>query len=213
MTESAQETVVLVHGIWMLGVEMKLLARRLREAGYRVRQFRYPSVRGGTEENLAALRAFVDASEGETVHLIGHSLGGLLAHELLQRYPQSRPGRVVALGSPFNGSWTAERIQRLGLSKPILGRTLLPLLQRGQPKWTGECSFGVIAGTYPLGIGQVLGAMPGPNDGTVTLEETRLAGATEHVVAHVNHFGLLVSRPVFGRMVRFLRGGRFDVVY
>lgn len=211
MTESRQETVVLVHGIWMLGVEMKWLARRLREAGYRVRQFRYPSVRGGTEQNLAALRAYVEASEGETIHFVCHSLGGLLTHELLQRTPQARPGHVVTLGSPFNGSWTAQRIQQLGLERPILGKTLLPLLRRGQPSWQGERPFGVIAGTYPLGIGQVLGSMPGPNDGTVTLEETRLVGATEHAVAHVNHFGLLVSRPVFGRIVRFLRHGKFEI--
>lgn len=204
-----RETVILVHGIWMLGVEMKLLARRLREAGYYVRQFRYRSVRGHAEENVEALRRFVESSEGETVHFVCHSLGGLLTHELFARYPQSRPGRIVALGSPFNGSWTAQRIKQLGLSRPILGRTLLPLLARGKLSWSGERPLGVIAGTYPLGIGQMLGSMPGPNDGTVTVVETELEGATEHLTARVNHFGLLVSRPVFGRIIRFLRQGQF----
>lgn len=205
--QACRETVVLVHGIWMLGVEMKLLARRLRQAGYTVRQFRYPSVRGHVEPNVEALRRYVEESEGDRVHFVAHSLGGLLTHELFSRYPQQRPGQIVALGTPFNGSWTAQRIERLGLRRPILGNTLLPLLARGKPRWNGESPLAVIAGTYPLGVGQVLGRMPGPNDGTVTLEETFLEGATLHTSAPVNHFGLLVSRPVFNRIVGFLRAG------
>jgi len=39
------ETVVLVHGVWMTGLEMHVLARRLRACGYRTRVFRYRSLR------------------------------------------------------------------------------------------------------------------------------------------------------------------------
>lgn len=206
---STRETVVLVHGIWMVGVEMKLLYRRMRLAGYNVRQFRYPSVCGRLEDNIEALHRFVDQTPGETVHLVCHSLGGLLMHQFLQQYPQSRPGRVIALGSPFNGSWTAQRVSRLGLDRWIIGETLPSLLARGKIGWNFERDCGVIAGTYPLGVGNLFGGIPSPNDGTVTVEETKLEGVTQHLCAPVNHFGLLVSRPVFGHMNRFLREGKF----
>lgn len=204
-----RETVILVHGIWMLGLEMKLLARRLRLAGYHVRQFRYPSIVGTMEQNVGALRRFVRESEGETTHFVCHSMGGLLTHRLFEECPDQRPGHVIALGTPFNGSWTAERLQRLGLEKMTLGRTLLPLLAQRPVRWTASRPLGIIAGTYPLGVGGLLGAIPGPHDGTVTVGETELEGASEHRCAGVNHFGLLVSRPVFGQITRFLRAGRF----
>lgn len=205
-----RETVVLVHGIWMLGLEMKLLARRLRLAGYRVRQFRYPSIVGTAEENVESLRQFAVASEGETVHFVCHSMGGLLTHELFAKYPEQRPGRILAMGTPFNGSWTAERLCQLRLERATLGKTLLPLLERRPARWMADRELGIMAGTYPLGIGAVLGTMPGPNDGTVSVAETELPGAIEHRCEHVNHFGLLVSRGVFGRVTRFLRTGRFS---
>ena len=40
------EAVVLVHGLWMTGTEMRVLGGRLEESGFRVRYFRYRSWRG-----------------------------------------------------------------------------------------------------------------------------------------------------------------------
>lgn len=212
MAESsgAGETVILVHGIWMIGWEMKVLARRLRGEGYHVRQFRYRSVRGTVEENIEALRQFVEETPGATIHFVGHSMGGILTLDFLLRYSPARPGRVVAVAAPFGGSWTAERVRHLGLERWCLGRTLMPLLAAGRKRGTGGREVGVIAGTYPLGIGSLLGGMPGANDGTVLVSETELDGAAASVLFHANHFWLLVSRPAFGSIVRFLRAGKFE---
>src|SRR5512140_3087297 len=89
------EAVVLVHGLWMTGREMRVLGGRLEEAGFRVRYFRYRSWRGGLARAGSALRGFVGAEEGERVRLAGHSLGGVVIAKMLEEAPLSRPGRVA----------------------------------------------------------------------------------------------------------------------
>ncbi|MDD5763186.1 MAG: alpha/beta hydrolase, partial [bacterium] len=78
------EAVVLIHGLWMTGTEMRVLGGRLEESGFRVRYFRYRSWRGGLAQAAGALREFVEATEGERVHLVGHSLGGVVIARMLE---------------------------------------------------------------------------------------------------------------------------------
>ena len=59
------EAVVLVHGLWMTGREMRVLGGRLEESGFRVRYFRYRSWRGGLAQAAGTLREFAEATEGE----------------------------------------------------------------------------------------------------------------------------------------------------
>ena len=123
MESKKSDAVVLVHGLWMTGTEMRVLGGRLEEAGFRVRYFRYRSWRGGLAPAADALREFVEATEGERVHLVGHSLGGVVIAKMLEEAPLPRPGRVAMLGvadgrerggrgscpgaGPGDGSWAA----------------------------------------------------------------------------------------------------------
>lgn len=66
--------VVLVHGIWNAKSWLAPLARRLRQEGFEVEAFGYPSILGGPEPAIAALTTRLKA--GAAVHLVGHSLGG-----------------------------------------------------------------------------------------------------------------------------------------
>ncbi|MCZ6498198.1 MAG: alpha/beta hydrolase, partial [Gammaproteobacteria bacterium] len=52
-------------------------------------------------------------------------------------------------------------------------------------------------------------ALPSPHDGTVAVEETRLEGATEHIVLPVSHLSMLWSGVVAEQVVNFLSSGRF----
>ena len=87
------EAVILIHGLWMTGTEMRVLGGRLEESGFRVRYFRYRSWRGGLAQAADALREFVEATEGERLHLLGHSLGGVVIAKMLEEAPLS--GRVA----------------------------------------------------------------------------------------------------------------------
>jgi hypothetical protein len=51
--------------------------------------------------------------------------------------------------------------------------------------------------------------LPQPNDGAVTVAETRLPGLRDHLVLSVTHTGLLVSARVAREVCAFLTHGHF----
>lgn len=204
------ETVVLVHGIWMTGLEMDWLARRLRDCGYHTIVFRYHSLLKPLAHNAARLADRLRQLHGSTVHLVGHSLGGLVILRALHEQADLVSGRIVLIGSPVNGSVIAQRVNRYRLSRALIGKSGEQALLGGRPPWRGQQSLGVITGTRPVGVGRLLGGFDGPNDGTVAVSETLLENAAASVSFHSSHFGLLVSKPVAAAVCAFLGQGAFS---
>ena len=200
---------VLVHGLWMSGKEMFLLRRRLEAHGYRVYQFYYRTVGRDLKKNAERLNNYLAKHvEGETVHLVAHSLGGLVVRRLLHDFPNQRPGRVVTLGTPHQGSYVAHRASRRGPLRYLLGMCLPALIGR-VPRWHGQRELGSMAGTLSFGLGLFFRGVPRPNDGTVAVSETQLAGSSDHLVLHAGHFGLLYSRYAAFQTDYFLQHGHF----
>jgi hypothetical protein len=75
---------------------------------------------------------------------------------------------------------------------------------------TGERDVGVIAGTRALGFGRVITAFDGDSDGTVTVAETRLSGAADHLLLPVTHTSMVFSPEVARQAATFLKQGRFS---
>jgi pimeloyl-ACP methyl ester carboxylesterase len=193
----------------MPGTETILLQRRLRAAGFEPRLFRFRTVSVGLDENVERLAAFVAAIPGGA-HLIGYSLGGVLAVCLGARPDAPALGRIVCLGAPLNGSGAGRRLARTALGRRLLGKSMLELNARAPlPEWSGTPALGVIAGRLGVGVGRLLGGFALPNDGTVAVEETRLAGLTDHLVLPVSHPTLLFSRAVARHAAEFLEHGHF----
>lgn len=202
-------TVVLVHGLYMGPWAMTYLARRLRKAGLATLCVSYPTLRAGLPESADALAHQIDSLAAATVHYVAHSLGGLLVRHLFHRHPDRAPGRVVTLGTPHGGSYVGRWLQDHSFLGWVLGRSGPMGLLGGVPPWDGSHELGVIAGNVNLGLGQGIPSLPRPNDGTVTVQETGLAGAVDQIVLPVTHTGLLVSRTVADQVIAFLQNGRF----
>ena len=200
---------VLVHGIWMKGFEWLPLARRLRRAGYEVDIFRYPSLTCAPAENAVRLERFIAEDGGARVHLVAHSLGGILVLHLLARYPDLPQGRVVLIGAPVAGSEVARRLHAFAPGRWLLGRSIDDGLLGGAPGWGGGRDLGVIAGDLPVGAGWTVGGLPSPNDGTVAVDETRIDGMTDFRVFHASHLGLLFDDRALAAVVGFLSNGLF----
>lgn len=206
-----QETVVLVHGVLMTGRVMAVLGRRLKGCGYRPVLFDYPSRRRSMRENAQSLARFIDGVGAGQVHLVGHSMGGMLILRALQAHPDMPPGRVVVMGSPVRGSGVAKRLCRYGPGRWLLGASTEEGLLEAVPDWTYGREIGVIAGELPLGIGVALGGVSGRHDGTVGVAETCFEGATDTLVVRASHTSMVLSRPVAGQICNFLRQGRFAI--
>ena len=192
----------------MRGFTLAALRRRLEHAGYAVELFDYASVFRGPEISIEALLARTRAVRDRKVHFVGHSLGGLIALQALQRAPELMQGNVVCLGAPLRGSAAARGVARMPGGSWIMGKSL-EILRNGVERWGGRQAIGGIAGRLPIGFGFVLGALNPPHDGTVSVAETELPGLTDHVVVPATHTGLLFSQEAATQTITFLRSSRF----
>ena len=204
-------TVVIVHGLWMTGVESLLLKRHVQaQTDWATRIFRYASVRDSIEDSAARLGRFIEAMPPGPVHVVAHSLGGLVTHQLEHGPGIAREGRAVLLCSPVQGSRAAESLARLRLGRIMLGKAVgATLLGRQQRAWRSERQAGVIAGIRSVGMGRVISRLPKPHDGTVALVETRLPGASDSIELPVTHSSALFSAEVAAQALFFLHHGRF----
>ena len=204
------EHVVLVHGLWMHGALMRWLAGRIERAGYTVHRFTYPSVRINLAENSRRLAAFCSALAVPRVHLVGHSLGGLLIARMLDEAQRPDIGRVVFLGVPFVDSHAARRLGRVRVGAAAMGASIAEWLRGARPGGLARYDIGVVAGNRGLGLGQwVAPDLPAPHDGTISVSETLVPGARDHIVLPVSHSEMVISLPVARQVVEYLRRGRF----
>ena len=164
-----REAVVFIHGIWMTGAEMVILRRRLTTCGFECFNFRYQSLRRTPRENAINLNKFLQTIQNEVIHLVAHSLGGIVVLHLFDSYPQQKPGRVVMLGTPIRGSEVAQKISSSHWLEHFLGRSIERGLLGDAPRWQTDRELGMIAGTEGFGVGRLvmLGKLREPNDGTI----------------------------------------------
>lgn len=202
--------VVLLHGIWMRAPTLWWLERRLREAGFDTERFDYASVFGSPADAVARLRERLGRRGDPPVHLVGHSLGGLLAIAACREAGDDLPpGRILCIGSPLAGSAAARAVDRWPGLRVLAGGWRGALMKGAGPLPAGR-EVGVIAGTRSLGLGAMLARLPRPHDGTVALQETRVPGLADHVAVAGSHTGMLLDRRVAEAAIGFLRAGRFS---
>ena len=207
--------VICIHGIWSHSLAMTLIKRRLeKEYGMNVLLFNYRSVRGTLDENAVALRDFINANELDATHILGHSLGGVIALRMLANNSDAVPGRVVCIGSPLTGSRAAAFLNTQDWGEAILGRSLpAGVVDEAANEWAShvcdERDVGVIAGTLGLGVGRLVTRFDGDNDGSVAVSETQLDGAKDHICMPVSHKTMLVSADVVDQIAAFFKRGEF----
>ncbi|MGY6555667.1 MAG: esterase/lipase family protein [Wenzhouxiangella sp.] len=205
---SAVRDVVLVHGLWYGPVSLALMARRLEARGFRTHSFSYPTLGQGLAGNARALFDFAQARGTNTLDLVGHSLGGLVILRMLDEWTGLPPGRAVLLGSPVRGSATASKIVQMPWTRPLVGQARTAL-EYGFARAPAGREIGVIAGTRPVGLGQVFERLESPHDGTIAVAETQLPGAVDALELPVSHTGLVLVSAVVDAVEAFLRRGRF----
>ena len=185
------------------------LGWQLARCGFDVVRFSYASVGDSLEHNADELARFCRERETEPLHLVGHSLGGLLILAALERNGDLKVRRAVLIGSPYAGTAAAICLARSDFGKKLLGRTLNDWMRVPRPSIPNGVEVGVIAGDVPLGLGRLVARLPKPHDGVVLVDETRVPGAKDSIVLHINHTGVLFSPAVARAACAFLRNGTF----
>ena len=206
---SKAPTIVVVHGLWMTGAVFALQRAQLVRRGFRVRTFSYSSLGMSLDEITSKLARFIGALHTPRVHLVGHSLGGLVVMNTLALFPQLPIGRVVLLGCPIAGSRAVEFLARSRTGRVLVGRALREWLPERAVTATAAFEVGMIAGTRRFGAGALLVPLPTPNDGAVCLDETQLTDLRDHVTLPLTHSGLILSSRAALEIDHFLQHGHF----
>jgi pimeloyl-ACP methyl ester carboxylesterase len=214
--EPGSPQVVVLHGLGRTETAMLLLENQLAGAGFEVHNIGYPS-RDQTPEALIELIADeIDdccANNGRTLHLIGHSLGGLLIRAYLEQAEPANLGRVVLLGTPNGGSELADQTDGLASSLLDYAGPTARMLGTGAdafPASLGPPTYplGIIAGTRDAGVTNQW--LPLPNDGMVSVASARLEGMVDFLELGVTHWGLRNDPEVARQSIHFLEHGSFS---
>src|ERR1700686_2305146 len=113
--------VILAPGLWMPSAIMALLAARLGRAGYATHLFAYRG-RSPFEANVESMARFARESlDGRAAHFVGHSLGGVLVLEMLNRSPEVAVASAVLLGAPVRGCFAGRRLGEARLGRWMMG--------------------------------------------------------------------------------------------
>jgi pimeloyl-ACP methyl ester carboxylesterase len=211
-----QDGVILLHGISRTSRSFRKMQATIEASGFATLNLGYASRRKAlerlTEDIHPAIERFAATFEG-SIHFVGHSMGGLLARAYLARYRPKRLGRVVMLGAPNGGSEIADRLksflpyrawfgpaaQQLGTQRDAALNAILPPI---------DYPVGIIAGNrsiYPISSA----FLPKPNDGRVSVENTKLDGMADHIVVAASHPWLMRNSLAIQQTIAFLREGKF----
>ncbi|MBX2868341.1 MAG: hypothetical protein KTR18_06675 [Acidiferrobacterales bacterium] len=205
--------VILLHGLGRSADAMSKIENRLLEDDFKVWNKSYPSTKLGVG-NLAqsAIQPGIDYCKGlSNTSFVTHSLGGILVRTYLQDKPYS--GRIVMLSPPNKGSEIPDVMQEIELYKTMLGpagqelgtdansypNTLKPI----------EGEIGIIAGDRSLDP-WFSWLIPGPDDGKVSVESTRLTEMKDFLLVNHGHTFIMRSDLVIKQIRHFLQTGMFE---
>ncbi len=212
----AKECVIVLHGMGRTSGSMEKIEDNLLAAGYRVWNESYAStsdtVNQLAESAIGAGLNYCHQQSAKKIHLVSHSLGGILIRVYLQDHPIKKLGRIVMLAPPNHGSEITDLLkdyalynfamgpagQALGTSPDSLPNQLKPI--------PGE--VGVIAGNStsdpwfsPL--------IPGEDDGKVSVKSARLAEMKDFLVVDAGHTFIMRDEAVINEIIHFLAHGVF----
>lgn len=216
-TAFAGECVILLHGLARTSSSMNTMQEALLEEGFSTANIDYPS-REHTIEYLATtvveegLERCRKNTQITRIHFVTHSLGGILVRQYLSKHSIDELGRVVMLGPPNKGSAAADEFGDLPGYDWINGPA-------GRQMGKGEGSIPLRLGPVDFELGVIAGnrtvdpitsaILENPDDGKVSVEDTRIEGMADFVVvAHSHAFMMRMRRPI-ELTIRFLRTGSF----
>ncbi|WP_197439665.1 alpha/beta hydrolase family protein [Calycomorphotria hydatis] len=210
--DTDRPAVIFVHGLGRSPGCWLRFGRKFREAGFATYEFNYGSMRVPVTEVAEHLADAVNSlANFKQVHLVVHSMGGLVARAYNAAHHPDHLGRIVMLGTPNHGAIMADRLKDWTLYQIVCG-------EPGQQLVTGErglasqlpapqAEFAIIAGGFPTWNG-VNPLVIGDNDGVVSVQSTRLSGATDFLlVPNVLHHALTRDDRVISAAKRFLHTG------
>ena len=197
----AKSAVVLVHGLAAHRMVMMPLERHLKPRFARVTNWGYSSLWSRIERHGAALAGLLADLEGsadvEHIHLVTHSMGGIIARLALAEKMPAKLGRMVMLAPPNRGSHVARWLS------PVLGLICPPLVQLSDHCQSFVACLPPLAGVH-------VGVVAAAADELVCEKSTHLPNEADHITLPGFHSSILWFEETARQVAHFLEQGRFD---
>jgi len=209
------DCVVFLHGLARTSASMEKAAATFEESGYVVANIDYPS-RFFPIEKLAplAIETGLEKCPAESVvHFVTHSLGGILVRYYLEQNDISNLGRVLMFAPPNKGSEVVDSLRHFPGFGAINGPAgyQLGTDKDSVPLMLGPVDYevGVIAGTRTFNpiLSQYL---KNPDDGKISVENTKVAGMTDFLVVPHSHPFIMKSSDAIEQAFSFIETGQFE---
>ncbi len=211
------ELAVILHGIGMSPLRMAWLEFGLRRAGFGTLNVAYPSLKENIENCAKFIAQKIAASERKEyakTHFVTHSMGSLVALEIMQQNMIENLSRAVLIAPPYRGSEVADLLAPTFLYRRFFGPSGQQLTTEYRRTIDyiipGNIEVGVIAGTraweYPIFLSTM--KKTGIHDGLVSLESTRIPSIKDHYTINMSH-SFLLEKSV-AQVTHFLTEGQFD---
>lgn len=207
--------VIILHGIARTSASMEKLEKAFTQEGYAVLNIDYPS-RGATIEVLAEkihekIAAFA-TDKSRKIHFIGYSMGCIVTRAYLAKHRPKNLGRAVMLAPPSKGSEVADFLEDMTIYQSIYGPGGQQLgTARNFDRMYGKIDYetGIIAGDRSIDPISSLFILKGPDDGKITVENTKAAGMKDHIVIHASHTFIMKDREAIVQALHFIKNGKF----
>lgn len=215
-TGSGSDCVILLHGMGRSAWSMSTAERALTAEGFVVINDGYPSTSESipqlAERYIGPAVRQCQQKQAQHIHFVTHSLGGIVLRQYLQNNSLPDGSRIVMLAPPNQGSELAEHFKEFFLYRWVMGPA-------GQA--LGNGGGGIVHELRPLpyDVGIIAGnkswlpflseRIPGPDDGVVAVETTRLPEMTDFLVVPETHTFIMRDAQVLDQVLHFLRHGRF----
>lgn len=216
LSASSGESVVCIHGFFRSYRCMMPIGNVLSNEGYSVFLVDYPSRRATIEEHaselIEILHTIAHNNPKKPIHFVSHSLGGVIVRAAVS-HPncpyEAKIGRAILLAPPNKGSCLARQFKHCPAINWLFGkksgRQLLTYTEYEMQEF----------GRFPEAMQvMVLAGQKGtnfsrrwihePNDGKVTIEETRLDTPHDHYTLMVGHSWIMTSRESIEIIKRFI---------
>ncbi|MEZ0261527.1 MAG: esterase/lipase family protein [Alphaproteobacteria bacterium] len=209
--------VVLLHGIGRTAATMTSLQRSLEKHGYTVLNLDYPSRKYTIEALALRLKPKIEefnAGNGNKIHFVGYSMGGLVIQSFLAKYRPDNLGRVVVMATPNEGSEVADALNARFVYRsffgPAGGQLTTEHRTAGLEVPEIDYDLGCIAGDRTVDPISSYILINGPDDGKVSVKSaTGVKGAKDHIVVHASHTFINMNSDAIKQTRYFLEHGKF----
>lgn len=219
---TAGRVVIVLHGLIRATDSMRQLGKYLAEnSELNAVDFEYASTRRPVADHAKALATLIDSLGDQVteINFVAHSLGNIVIRHYLadlknEGRTEPRFKRMVMIGPPNQGSRIAHVLRRTFVFHLIAGSSGAELGHRWEelePKLaTPDFEFGIIAGgqTDRQRLSNFI--LAGKDDFTVSVEETKLAGATDFLVKPLLHPTMMRKTVTLEATLSFLENGYFE---